>query len=107
MNPGKDDGELAKSSVRSGGLSRALNDILSNVKNDDSTSRLKLYQQILSLVTYIEMARQDVAAIHPTEIRASKIPAVTDDLDAIVAGTEDATGIILDAAGLTDILYQG
>ena len=81
-----------------GALSRALEDILSKVKSEEPSSRLKLYQQLLSLATYIEMARQDVAAIRPTDIQASKIPAVTDDLDAIVASTEEATGIILDAA---------
>jgi chemotaxis protein CheZ len=84
--------------VGPGALSRALDDILSRVKSEEPASRLKLYQQLLSLATYIEMARQDVAAIRPTEIQASKIPAVTDDLDAIVANTEEATGVILDAA---------
>jgi chemotaxis protein CheZ len=81
-----------------GALSRALEDILAKVKSEEPASRLKLYQQLLSLATYIEMARQDVAAIRPTEIQASKIPAVTDDLDAIVAHTEEATSVILDAA---------
>jgi chemotaxis protein CheZ len=81
-----------------GALSRALEDILSRVKSEEPSSRLKLYQQLLSLATYIEMARQDVAAIRPTDIQASKIPAVTDDLDAIVLSTEEATSVILDAA---------
>lgn len=81
-----------------GALSRALEDILARVKSEEPASRLKLYQQLLSLATYIEMARQDVAAIRPAEIRSSKIPAVTDDLDAIVGHTEEATGVILDAA---------
>jgi chemotaxis protein CheZ len=81
-----------------GALSRALEDILSKVKSEEPSSRLKLYQQLLSLATYIEMARQDVAAIRPTDIQASKIPAVTDDLDAIVLSTEEATSVILDAA---------
>lgn len=88
----------AKTLIGPGALSRALEDILSRVKSEEPASRLKLYQQLLSLATYIEMARQDVAAIRPTDIQASKIPAVTDDLDAIVANTEEATGVILDAA---------
>jgi chemotaxis protein CheZ len=88
----------AKTLIGPGALSRALDDILTRVKSEEPASRLKLYQQLLSLATYIEMARQDVAAIRPTEIQASKIPAVTDDLDAIVAHTEEATGVILDAA---------
>jgi chemotaxis protein CheZ len=89
---------VAKQLPGSGALSRALEDILAKVKSEEPSSRLKLYQQLLSLATYIEMARQDVAAIRPAEIRASKIPAVTDDLDAIVGHTEEATGVILDAA---------
>jgi len=89
---------VAKALAGPGALSRALDDILVRVKSEEPASRLKLYQQLLSLATYIEMARQDVAAIRPTEIQASKIPAVTDDLDAIVAHTEEATSVILDAA---------
>jgi chemotaxis protein CheZ len=88
----------AQGIVGPGALSRAIDDILTRVKSEEPANRLKLYQQLLSLATYIEMARQDVAAIRPTEIQASKIPAVTDDLDAIVAHTEEATGVILDAA---------
>src|SRR5690348_11297583 len=90
--------EAGKPLFGPGALSRALEDILAKVKSEEPASRLKLYQQLLSLATYIEMARQDVAAIRPTEIQASKIPAVTDDLDAIVANTEEATSVILDAA---------
>lgn len=87
-----------KTLIGPGALSRALDDILTRVKSEEPASRLKLYQQLLSLATYIEMARQDVAAIRPTDIQANKIPAVTDDLDAIVANTEEATSVILDAA---------
>ena len=98
MNAKNADEATAKPLNGPGALSRALEDILSKVKSEEPSSRLKLYQQLLSLATYIEMARQDVAAIRPTDIQASKIPAVTDDLDAIVVSTEEATSVILDAA---------
>lgn len=51
-----------------------------------------------SLATYIRNARTEIAALGPSEIRNKHIPTATDELDAVIAATAEATGDILTAA---------
>ena len=45
----------------------------------------------------IHSAKAEIAALRPDEIQQTHLPAATDELDAIVGATEEATGVILDA----------
>ena len=58
----------------------------------------KIFQELEALVRYIHSAKQEIAALCPDEIRQKHIREATDELDAIVGHTEEATGAILDAA---------
>jgi chemotaxis protein CheZ len=58
----------------------------------------RLYEELAKLARVIEAARRDIAALRPDEIRQKHLPTATDELDAIVGATADATGEILDAA---------
>lgn len=58
----------------------------------------RLYEELAKLARIIEAARRDIAALRPDEIRQKHLPTATDELDAIVGATADATGEILDAA---------
>lgn len=82
----------------------SLNDIASVVEalfstmNGDLTpTDLRLYEEINDLATYIQKAKTEIADLRPNDIREDHIPSATDELDAIVSATEDATGKILDA----------
>ncbi len=57
-----------------------------------------LRREIEDLARLIKNAKREIAAIHPDEIRRKHLPTATDELDAIVAATAEATGAILDAA---------
>lgn len=59
---------------------------------------LKIQQELEALVHYIHSAKREIAALCPDEIRNKHIREATDELDAIVAHTEEATGAILDSA---------
>ena len=59
---------------------------------------LKVYHELAALMNYIQTAKREIAALCPEEIREKHIREATDELDAIVAHTEEATGAILDAA---------
>lgn len=72
--------------------------IMMSLSGDISGGDLKLYREIESLAAYIEGARAEIAAIRPQDIRDEHIQTATDELDAIVSHTEEATGVILDAA---------
>jgi chemotaxis protein CheZ len=58
----------------------------------------RLLDELARLARFIEAAKRDIAALHPDEIRQKHLPTATDELDAIVAATADATSAILDAA---------
>lgn len=58
----------------------------------------RLFAELTRLARFIEAAKRDIAALHPDEIRQKHLPTATDELDAIVAATAEATGAILDAA---------
>ena len=63
-----------------------------------TSSDLKFFEELQGLISYIRSAKREIAALAPDEIREKHIRGATDELDAIVANTELATGTILDAA---------
>src|SRR3546814_114085 len=68
---------------------------------------LQIYEELESLARYIQSARVEIAALRPDEIRQDHIPAATDELDAVVGATEEATGRILDAAEQIQTIAEG
>lgn len=59
---------------------------------------VKFFEELQGLISYIRAAKREIAALAPDEIRDKHIRSATDELDAIVGNTEEATGTILDAA---------
>lgn len=53
---------------------------------------------LLALTEQIRKTRQELAALRARGIRIQDLPAATDELDAVVEATAEATGTILDAA---------
>lgn len=63
-----------------------------------------LYAEIKSLADAISRARSDIANLRPQEISEEFIPNATDELDAVVGATEQATHTIMDSAELIENL---
>ena len=59
-------------------------------------SDIGLYQELESLAEFIRSAKTEIADLRPEQISDEHVPVATDELDAIVAATEEATGTILD-----------
>ena len=72
--------------------------IMETMRGDVSAVDLRVYKELDDLSAYINNARSEIAAVRPDEIRDEHLPAAADELDAIVTHTEEATGVILDAA---------
>ena len=64
-----------------------------DLRPDDVT----LYRELEALAGFINDAKSEIAALRPHEIREKHLPAATDELDAIVSATAEATNTILDA----------
>lgn len=72
-------------------------DALKGVSGDLTPADMKLYQELESLAQYIEGAKRELASIQATDISSEHIPIATDELDAVVGATEDATNKIMNA----------
>jgi chemotaxis protein CheZ len=72
--------------------------VLTSLSGDVSLAEFKLYHELQKLADYIQSAKREIAALRPDDIRAKHIPMATDELDAVVGATAEATGVILDAA---------
>lgn len=81
--------------------------ILESLSGDMSVADLKLYRELEHLAGYIHRAKREIAELQPHEIRERHIPAVTDELDAVVDATAAATGRILDEAEAIEKLRAG
>jgi chemotaxis protein CheZ len=72
--------------------------IVESLSGDMSIADLKLYRELEQLAQYIQRAKREIAEVKPHDIRERHIPMATDELDAVVEATAEATGIILDEA---------
>lgn len=77
-------------------ISKLVREVVSSLTGDVTAADLKFYAELEELATYIRHAKQEIAAIKPKEISASHIPHATDELDAVVGATEEATNKIMD-----------
>ncbi|WP_374372786.1 protein phosphatase CheZ [Dongia sp.] len=95
-------GRLSELQGRMQNVSRAeiaevVSALLSEMEGDLSEDNLRLFAELESLSRYIIAAKSEIAALRPDEITARHLPKATDELDAIVGATEEATNSILAA----------
>lgn len=72
--------------------------VIDSLEGDLTKNDLKLFRELEELAGYIAGARMEIAALRPDQISSQHIPQATDELDAIVSATEDATNKIMEAA---------
>lgn len=77
-------------------ISGIVREVVSSLAGDVTAADLKFYAELEELASYIRHAKEEIAEIKPKEISASHIPHATDELDAVVGATEDATNKIMD-----------
>ncbi|MGB0671626.1 MAG: protein phosphatase CheZ [Rhodospirillales bacterium] len=76
--------------------------IMTTMSGDLSAKDLQLYSELEDLATYIESAKQEIAALRPDEVTDTYLPTATDELDAIVEATAEATFSIMDATEVVE-----
>lgn len=75
-----------------------INSVIAKVEeHHQPPQRNILSEQLISLKEIIEEARAQLVAARPGDIRGVHIPNATDELDAVVGATEEATGVIMDS----------
>lgn len=72
--------------------------VMARLAGDLTSADLKLYAELEALARFIQTARSEIAAVRPQDIGSQDIPLATDELDAVIGATEEATNTIMDAA---------
>ncbi|HRC26778.1 MAG TPA: protein phosphatase CheZ [Alphaproteobacteria bacterium] len=75
---------------------KIISSVISKVESSEMISRDMLYRELRDLHQIIEDARREIGLSRPGEICNKHIPSATDELDAVVAATAEATGTIMD-----------
>ncbi len=76
---------------------KIINSVIEKVGAAEDVSREHIYHELRALHNLIEETRQEISASRASDISGTHIPDATDELDAVVAATEVATGTIMDA----------
>lgn len=84
-------------SVRIEDIAEVVSSLLASLGGDLSASDLAVYQELEALAQYIHTAKIEIAALRPDEVKDEYLPKATDELDAIVEATAEATNVIMDA----------
>lgn len=74
-----------------------IKNVIETMGGDIDASHIKLFHEIEELAKCISDTKKELASIRPDEIRSKHLPQATDELDAIVGATEEATGTIMDS----------
>lgn len=91
MSDNKDTGTPA---YRRDEVVRIINSVIDKVHEADQGH---LFSQLKELKEIIEGMREELKTARPLDIHSKHIPTASDELDAVVASTEEATGTIMDA----------
>lgn len=73
-----------------------ISSVIKKVEEKEDLSRDTIYSELKDLRNLIEQTRRDISETRMNEIAGKHIPSATDELDAVVAATEVATGAIMD-----------
>lgn len=76
--------------------------IMGSMQGELTATDIQLYMELESLAAFIDTAKQDIAALRPDEVTDDYIPTATDELDAIVDATAEATNRIMDYAEIIE-----
>src|ERR671933_266660 len=78
-------------------IEQAVRAVLGSMGGDFSVTEAALLAELEALGREVARAKSEIAALRVEDINASHIPAATDELDAVVEHTAEATNEILDS----------
>ncbi len=88
--------EAVKRPLSAEDVAQIVRQVVGSLEGDVSAADLKFYSELEDLARYIRQAKHEIASIRPKDISTDYIPTATDELDAVVGATEDATNKIMD-----------
>ena len=74
-----------------------INSVIEKVEHADDAQNHSIFADLKELQRIIEEARSEIGLTRPGDINDKHIPTATDELDAVVESTAEATGKIMDS----------
>lgn len=78
-------------------LVKIIGTMLDKVEQASSQTRDSMYSELIELKRVIEESKQEITIARPGDIKRKDIPTATDELDAVIAATAQATAEIMDS----------
>jgi chemotaxis protein CheZ len=72
--------------------------MVSTLRSEVEVATVKIGDELRDMVNFIDVAKSEIASIKPSALANFDIPGATDQLDAVIAHTEQAAGQIMDCA---------
>lgn len=79
---------------------RVISSVIDKVSKNEQVSLKMILSEMKELLIVIEETRSEIGSAKPAEIMGKHIPGATDELDAIVEATSEATGTIMDSCDI-------
>ncbi len=87
-------------------VAKKVADVAANMDGDKASVASRMIEEIEILARVIKAARSEIAALNPSEMRERHFATATDELDAVVGATEDATNAIMEAAERIEVVAE-
>lgn len=71
--------------------------MLATLRGDITAADIELYSELQALGEFIDAAKLEIAMLRPDAVKEEHLRTASDELDAIVQATADATNVIMDA----------
>lgn len=94
----------AKAKSARASSTKAVDKVISAAKGASKFNRkaTDVYAELEQLAAYIDAAKSEIAEIRPHDVKEEYLPNATDELDAIVEATADATNAIMDSCEVVE-----
>ncbi len=87
-------------------VAKKVADVTAKMDGDKVSVASRMIAEIEILARVIKAARSEIAALNPSEMRERHFATATDELDAVVGATEDATNAIMEAAECIEVVAE-
>ncbi|MGH1403512.1 MAG: protein phosphatase CheZ [Alphaproteobacteria bacterium] len=75
---------------------KIISSVIDKVGQNEQVSLNAILTELRDLLLVIEETRTELGMVRPNDIKGKHIPGATDELDAIISATSEATGTIMD-----------
>ncbi len=99
-------GEASTAQIDLDDVAKKVANVAANMVGDELSVAARMIEEIEILNRVIKAARSEIVALNPSEARERQFATATDELDAVVGATEDATNTIMEAAERIELVAE-